>query len=86
MARPNPFNACATVAYTAGKGGMVEITVYDVSGRLVRTLVNQFVPAGVREVVWDGRSDSGVRVASGLYFCRLRTGDVVETKKMVLLR
>ena len=86
VARPNPFNACATIEYTLEKGGVAEIAVYDVSGRHVRTLVNSYVPAGVHEVVWDGRNDSGGRVASGLYFYRLRTGDVSETRKMILLR
>ncbi len=86
VARPNPFNACATIQFTIEKGGIAEITVYDVSGRRVRTLVNSFVPAGVHEVIWDGRNDSGGRVASGLYLYRLRTGGVVETRKMVLLR
>jgi hypothetical protein len=86
VARPNPFNACATIEYTIQKGGMTEIIVYDVSGRHVRTLVNSFVPAGIHEVVWDGRNDMGVRVASGLYFYRLRAGDVLETRKMILLR
>ena len=86
VARPNPFNACATIKYTIEKGGITEITVYNVSGRQVRTLVNQFVPAGVHEVVWDGRNDSGGRVASGLYLYRLRADEVVETRKMILLR
>jgi hypothetical protein len=86
VARPNPFNACATIEYTIEKGGVAEITVYDVSGRRVRTLLNQYVPAGVHEVVWDGRNDSGERVASGLFFYRLRAGEVIETKKMILLR
>jgi hypothetical protein len=86
VARPNPFNACATIEFTIQKGGIAEIIVYDVSGRRVCALVNSFVPAGVHEVVWDGRNDSGDRVASGLYLYRLRTGGVVETKKMILLR
>ncbi len=86
VAWPNPFNACATIKYTLEKGGGAEIIVYDVSGRQVRTLLNQYVPAGVHEVVWDGRNDSGEGVASGLYLCRLRSGDVIETRKMILLR
>jgi hypothetical protein len=86
VARPNPFNACATIQYTLEKGGATEIIVYDVNGRLVRTLVSGYAPAGVHEVIWDGRNDSGNRVASGLYLYRLRTGDVVETRKMILLR
>jgi flagellar hook assembly protein FlgD len=57
-----------------------------VSGRLVRTLVRSFVPSGVHEVGWNGRDDSGNRVASGVYMYRFRSGNIVETRKMVLLK
>jgi hypothetical protein len=83
---PNPFNPLTTIGYTIAKGGSAEIIVYDVLGSCVRTLVSGFVPAGEHEVVWNGRNDAGDRVASGVYFYRLRTGDIVETRKMVLLK
>ncbi|MDH3215505.1 MAG: T9SS type A sorting domain-containing protein [Candidatus Krumholzibacteria bacterium] len=86
MARPNPFNPSTTIAYTVMKRGHTEILIYDVSGRRVRTLVSRVSAVGTHEVVWDGRDDSGRRVASGVYLYRLRAGDVVDTKKMVLLK
>jgi hypothetical protein len=61
VARPNPFNPQTLIGYRMPKGGRAEITVYDVLGRHVRTLVDGFVPAGDHEVVWDARNDSGWR-------------------------
>ena len=55
-------------------------------GQVVRTLVDEGVGAGQHTVEWDSRSDSGIRVSSGMYFYRFRAGNVVETKKMALLK
>ncbi len=85
-ARPNPFNPTTTIGYTMLTDGFAEIAIYDVSGRLVRTLVSGNATAGFNEVVWDGRDDSGSRVASGVYLYQLRAASVVETKKMVMLK
>jgi flagellar hook assembly protein FlgD len=68
------------------KGGMVEISVYDVLGRRLRTLAEGYVHAGDHDVVWDGKDDSGTWAAPGVYLYRLRTGDVVETRRIVKLR
>jgi len=83
---PNPFNPTTTIGYTMLTDGIAEIAIYDVRGRRVRTLVHGIIAAGYKEVVWDGRNDSGGRVASGVYLYQLRTGSVVETKKMVMLK
>jgi hypothetical protein len=85
-ARPNPFNPVTTIGYTVPGDGLVEIKVYDISGRLVRALVTGFATAGDHEVLWDGRDDRGHPVASGVYLYRFRTGRVAETRKMVLLK
>jgi hypothetical protein len=85
-ARPNPFNPTTAIGYTVAAAGFAEIAVYDVRGKLVRTLLSGRVVAGYDEVVWDGRDDSGNRVASGVYLYQLRAGNVVETKKMVMLK
>jgi hypothetical protein len=85
-ARPNPFNPSTSIGYTMAADGFAEIAVYDVRGKRVRTLVSGYAVAGFNEVRWDGRNDSGERVASGVYLYQLRAGKVVETKKMVLLK
>jgi hypothetical protein len=87
-ASPNPFNPVTVIQYNVGEPGQVSLNVYDVTGRLVRTLVNETkTPAsGGYSVTWDGRNDGGQSVSSGIYFYRLSTGSFSETKKMILLK
>jgi hypothetical protein len=86
QAAPNPFSIMTTFGYNIKEGGIAEIVVYDVLGRSVRTLVSGFVRAGGHHVMWDGRDDSGRRVAPGAYLYQLRAENVVETKKVVLIQ
>jgi hypothetical protein len=84
---PNPFNPVTTIRYEIPVSGAdVSITIYDVAGRLVRELVNGHRDAGTWSAQWNGDDDRGRRVASGVYFYRMRAGSFVETKKMVLLK
>jgi hypothetical protein len=83
---PNPFNPSTNIRYRLGAPGQVTLRVYDIRGRLVRTLVDDARDAGPHSVLWDGRDDGGTRVASGLYFYRLDAGAVVESRKMVLVQ
>jgi hypothetical protein len=83
---PNPFNPSTTITYTLHEPGVVTLAVYDVSGRLVRTLVNnEYRQAGERSVLWYGRDNRGRRVASGVYFYRLKVGREAISRKMVLV-
>ncbi len=83
---PNPFNPETTIHFTLARGGMVKLTVHDVEGRRVATLVDREMPAGVHRVTWDGRNGRGRSVASGIYFCRLVAGRESSTAKLVLLK
>ncbi len=83
LAGPNPA-ASATLAYAIERPGRVQLRVYDVSGRLVRTLVDQEAAAGAFRAVWDGRDESGVRSAPGVYFAQLVAGGATEQRKVVL--
>ncbi len=84
---PNPFNPSTTVYYDVPSGGgNVSLRVYDVSGRLVRTLVDGHETEGSKSVTWDGTGDRGQSAASGIYFYRMSAPGFTETKKMVLLR
>jgi flagellar hook assembly protein FlgD len=65
--------------------GRVQLAVYDVTGELVTTLMDGEYAAGRYEVTWGGRDNSGLSVASGVYFCRLRVGSLSVTRKMVLV-
>jgi flagellar hook assembly protein FlgD len=67
-------------------GGEVRLSVYDATGRLVKTLVDGYQPAGARTVRWDGRNDQGQPMASGIYFYRMTAPAFSESRKMFLLR
>lgn len=83
---PNPFNPRTTIKFDLPEGGPVRLSVFDVAGRLVRTLVDDTMPQGSHEAVWDGRDSSGREVASGSYLARLEFGGKVETVRMGLIR
>jgi hypothetical protein len=83
---PNPFNPRTTLTYVIPESGPVRLAVYDIRGRLVRTLVNRPETGGEHEVVWNGRNNGGVEVGSGIYFVRLETGSAVQTRKVVFLK
>ena len=85
---PNPFNPSTRIGYEVENGtkGRVTVTVYDVTGARVRTLVNEPAQAGLHTVVWDGRNERGMAVGSGIYFYRLSTPAHTLTRKMVLLK
>jgi hypothetical protein len=83
---PNPFNPTTTIRAMLPEATHVTLEVYDVAGRLIRTLVDANKPSGQFLAVWDGRSDSGETVGTGIYFTKLRTQGEVLTRKMVLLK
>jgi len=83
---PNPFNPVTTIPFSLRAKGHARLRIYDVAGRLVRTLVDETRPAGVYEASWDGRNENGRRAASGVYFCRFEAPGYERTIKTVLLR
>jgi hypothetical protein len=83
---PNPFNPSATIKFEIARPVHVKLKIYDIKGRLVRTLVDEPRKPNLYRVIWDGTNESGARVASGVYFCRLQAGDFDKTNKMVLLK
>ena len=83
---PNPFNPATTIAFDLPLSSRVTLEVFDITGRLVRTLVDGQMPAGRHRVIWDGRGEAGQPVASGVYLYRLQAGDFVQTRKMVLMQ
>ncbi len=83
---PNPFNPSTKIAFSMASGGKLELRVYDISGRLQRTLWDGHHEPGHHELEWDGTDERGHRLASGVYFLRFAAGDVVEERKLVLLK
>lgn len=82
----NPFRDEAVLALTMPNDGRVLVQVYDVTGRLIRTLVTGGLPAGTHRVTWDGRDDLGRLCASGVYLSRASCGRETDIRKLVLLR
>lgn len=83
---PNPFNPETIIEFDLPQRTEVKLTIFNVLGQQVVTLINKDMQPGYYRETWDGTSDSGNKVASGIYFYRLIAGEVVKTKKMMLLK
>ena len=83
---PNPFSEGTAISYNAAKASHVSLAVYNVNGQLVRTLHDGHVEAGIHRVAWDGTDSNGVKVARGVYFCRMNADEFSATEKVVLLQ
>ncbi|MDZ4182157.1 MAG: FlgD immunoglobulin-like domain containing protein [Candidatus Cloacimonadaceae bacterium] len=83
---PNPFNPETTISYDMPASGKVSLSVYNVKGQLVKTLVNETRPFGRNSVVWNGTDNAGNSVSSGIYFYQLSTNGKSEMKKMMLMK
>jgi hypothetical protein len=84
--RPNPFNPETEIEFGLPRESTVRARVFDVSGRLVKDLINATFPAGVQVLHWNGRDDRGRQVGSGVYYLDLRADSFSARRRMVLLR
>jgi hypothetical protein len=84
---PNPFNPQTLISYDLDRGMPVRLAVYDVKGRLVKTLVDlPYQPSGRQEIRWDGKDAAGRQVSAGVYFAHLKAGGKVENHRLVLIK
>jgi len=83
---PNPFNPQTTIRYVLPSPGAVQIGIYDVSGRLVRAIVDEHRPSGSHTTTWNGLNHTGSAVASGIYIIRMESNGGVQTRKVALLK
>jgi arabinogalactan endo-1,4-beta-galactosidase len=83
---PNPFNPITTLEYDLPEDAVVNITIYDMMGRVVNTLVNGSQTAGYKSIQWDATNNLGDPVSAGLYIYTIQAGEFRQTKKMVLLK
>ena len=87
---PNPFNPETTIRFTLARESQVRLEVFDVVGQRVLVLVEEQLPTGAHQVLWDGRGESGEPVSSGVYFCRLQAGyaegEFTQVRRMLLLK
>ena len=77
---PNPFNPVTTISYQLSQSSNVSLSIYNINGQLVDTLLNEFQDAGIYQIKWGADN-----IKSGVYFYRIKVGEFVETKKCVLL-
>ncbi|MCD4651492.1 MAG: T9SS type A sorting domain-containing protein, partial [Candidatus Cloacimonetes bacterium] len=85
-ATPNPFNPETCINYGLSTPARVRIDIYNIKGQVVNHLMNEKIPAGHHKVIWRGNSDNGKKVASGVYFARLKSGNVNQIQKLILLK
>lgn len=83
---PNPFNPSTKIHYTLGHSSHVELDILNVLGQKVKTLFSGDQRIGSYTMEWDGRNDRNAKISSGIYFYRIRTGEFIATKRMVLLK
>lgn len=83
---PNPFNPETVIEYILPRADFVAVSIFNVSGQEIRSLVNELRPAGTHRLLWDGKDSSGRKVASGVYFYQLRTESFSDTKKLLYLK
>jgi len=83
---PNPFNPVTTISFSLPRTSDVQLEIYNILGRQVTTLINDQLNSGDYTVTWDGRNGYGQTVATGVYFYRLKAGEFIDSKKMILLK
>ena len=83
---PNPFNPQTEISYSLSEDARVKLTVYNLLGQTVKTLVDEYQSAGSRRVTWDGTDEQGNKVASGVFLYKLQAGSLTDTKKMILMK
>ena len=83
---PNPFNSNTTIFFTNRLAGNVTVDIFDLRGRLIQNLLNEFTPVGTSEISWDGTDRNGRSVASGVFFLRVRTKNETTVKKLILAK
>jgi hypothetical protein len=83
---PNPFNSLTRISFKLPVSGVLELSVYDLLGRKVKTILKEFRPAGTHYVYWNGRNDKNQDVSSDIYFLQLKTGNLITTRKIMVLR
>jgi flagellar hook assembly protein FlgD len=83
---PNPFNSQTTIRFTLQQPGHVILKIYDITGRLVQTVVDEHKASGEHSLMWNGMDASGRTVSSGVYFYRIDTNGGHDTKPMILLK
>jgi len=81
---PNPFKGETSISFSLPEDGFVNISVYDINGKVIRDLAGKFYPSGTSAIIWNGDDNQGRPVKRGIYVCRLIAGDVSKSIRMVV--
>ena len=85
-AYPNPFNPTTQISYDLPREEFVDLSIYDLTGRKVKSLVNENQSEGQKTIQWDATNDNGLSVSAGVYLYTIKAGEYTQTKKIVLLK
>ena len=83
---PNPFNPETTISFSIPQNGQVSVKIYNITGRLIRTLADDYRTAGSHRLTWHGRNENNIDVASGMYICQVKYQNRVLNKKLLLIK
>ena len=83
---PNPFNSSTELEFGIPSNSHVELKIFNTLGQEMSTLVDETRTAGIYSIRWNGKDSSGLTLPSGIYICRIRSGNFVDSKKMILLK
>lgn len=83
---PNPFNPKTTIQYEIPNAGKVEVQIFDITGRLIKTIVSNNQQAGIHKTIWNGENEFGQKIASGFYAYTIKFENTILSKKMILLK
>ncbi len=83
---PNPFHSRTSIGFDIARSNHTTVRIYDVAGRLIRTLLDSRLEPGTFSAEWDGVGPDGVRVGAGIYYCQIHSGGVRETQKLTIIR
>ena len=83
---PNPFNPSTTIEFSLPESGYAELSIFNIEGQMVRRLVSGYIHQGMHSVLWDGKDNNGNAVSSGVFISRLRMGNIIESRKMMMVK
>ena len=83
---PNPFNSSTTIEFDLSERSRVDLKIYDIRGRLVKNLVSKEFPAGLNQLLWNGKNDAGRNITSGIYFYKFTSGPTVSIRQMTIIK
>lgn len=83
---PNPFNPLINIKYALKEDSFVRLQIYDIKGRIIKTLINEYKKAGFWESKWGSKNENGMNVSAGIYLCTIHAGDLLETRKIILVK